>query len=54
MDEVVNAQCELAGGVSCCCGRHDEAKGGRLIPLGRSFFVGKVSEHASEMLVNVS
>ena len=48
LDKIVGSQGELAVGVSCFYGCHEESNGGSLIPLGMGLLVSKVLEHASE------
>ena len=54
LDKVSSTLGEMTVGVGCCCSCHEEAKGGRLILMGRGVLVSKVPEHAGEVLIKIS
>ena len=53
LDKFSSALGELTVGVVCCYSCHEEAKGGRLILMGRWVLVSRVPEHAGEVLIKI-
>ena len=54
IDMVRSTLGKMSQGVGCFCGCHKEAKGDRLILMGKGVLVSKVPDHASEVLIDIS